>query len=82
MSTIDKDLEPADSSSSYPVSASIPSATSVVRTRNGSTEDSLSGVTGISGGSGEGWYTIRMSLLTNEWFINDVSQGQMELREK
>lgn len=81
MSTTGKDQEPADSSSSSPVNASTPSATSVVRTRNGSMGDSLSGSIGIDGGDQRiresNCVTVRFNLLTNEWFIDDVPQGQM-----
>lgn len=82
MSTIDKGREPVDSSSSYPASASNQNATSAVRTRNGSTADSLSGVIGINGGSdwgtGEDYVVfVRCNLITNEWFINDVLQGKL-----
>jgi hypothetical protein len=89
MSTTSKDQEPADSSSFCPASASTQNATYVVRTPSGSMEDKVSGSIGIDGGDyfteeygGTVGVIIRYNLLTSEWFINDVSQGQMKRREE
>lgn len=87
MPTTDRDQEPADSSNFCPASASTQNATYVVRTPSGSMEDRVSGSIGLDGGDyfteeygGNVGVIIRCNLLTNEWFVNDVSQGQMERR--